>query len=505
MTGKGFRVAALNVFAALLAFAAGASSPVMARDVPVTHATAPANSQAALADLEHRTFNFFWDTAIPGSGLVPDHLPYRGEPFSSIAAVGFALTGYGVGVERGYITRQQAIKRVLTTLRFFANAPQGPSEDDDAGYHGFFYHFLDLKSGKRYGRWVEVSTVDTSLLLGGVLFCQSYFDRDTAHEREIRKLADTIYRRVDWTWAQVRPPLISMGWTPGGKFIPHDWEGYNEAMLVYILALGSPTHAVGPDAWKAWTRTYDKSWGTFEGQTYLAFAPLFGHQYSQAWIDFRGIRDAYMRSKGMDYFQNSHRAVLAQQAYAISNPHHFKGYGKDVWGLTASNGPGNIKIVGGKRTRVFYGYSARGAGLSGSRVDDGTIAPTAALGSLPFAPERVKAVLRTLRSRYGKAIYRKYGFVDAFNPTFELAKHSKQTLRSGSVAPGVGWVDNEWLGIDQGPILLMTENYRSGLVWRVMRKNPYIRRGLERAGFTGGWLQHKAPSHKPEAATAMAR
>ncbi|MDA3913495.1 glucoamylase family protein [Oleiagrimonas sp.] len=438
-----------------------------------------------LDDVEHRTFEFFWKNANPANGLEPDHVPARGTPFSSIAAVGFALTGYGIGVERGYITRAQAVQRVLKTLRFFAHAPQGPSEDGDSGYHGFFYHFLDMRTGLRYGRWVEVSTVDTSLLLGGVLFCQSFFDRDTPAEREIRKLAETIYDRVDWTWSQARPPAISMGWTPGGKFIPHDWTGYDEGMIIYVLALGSPTHPVQPDAWQAWTSTYGHSWGTYRGQTYLAFGPMFGHQYSQAWIDFRGIRDAWSRAHDLDYFQNSHRAVLAQQAYAIANPHDFKGYGKNVWGLTACNGPGNVTAIHDGAPIHFRGYSARGAGLSGSTFDDGTLAPTAALGSMPFAPKRVLQAMRTMKQRYGSAIYGTYGFVDAFNPTFSL---KTLKLRSGHLDPKVGWVDDEYLGIDQGPILLMIENYRSGLVWRVMRRNRHIRKGLLRAGFEGGWL-----------------
>ncbi len=443
------------------------------------------SSRAQLDDLERRTFDYFWDTTNPHNGLAPDHVPLRGQPFASIAADGFALTAYGIGVERGYITRAQAVRRVLTTLRFFADAPQGASEDDDAGYRGFFYHFLDLKTGRRYGRWVELSTVDTALLLGGVLFVQSYFDRNTPQEHEIRTLADRIYRRVDWTWAQARPPAISMGWTPGGGFIPHDWTGYDEGMIIYILALGSPTHAVQPDAWKAWTSTYARSWGTYQGQTYLAFAPLFGHQYSHAWIDFRGIRDAYMRRRGLDYFENSRRATLAQQAYAIVNPHGYRGYGPDMWGLTACDGPGNFTANLDGRVIRFRGYSARGAGLSGSTFDDGTLAPTAALSSMPFTPHRSQAMLRALLARYGHAIYREYGFVDAFNPSFD-AKEGK--LRSGTLVPGVGWVDDGYLGIDQGPILLMIENYRSGLIWRVMRRNPYIRRGLLRAGFRGGWL-----------------
>jgi hypothetical protein len=474
-----------------------AAAPALARRASPTPIVAAATP--SLDAIEHRTFEFFWQTANPENGLVPDHWPLGATPMSSIAATGFALTAYPIGVERGWITREQARRRVLATLRFFANAPEGTSEDEDSGYHGFFYHFLDMRTGRRYARWVEVSTIDTTLLMAGVLFDQTYFDRDNADEREIRRLADQLYRDVDWRWAQARPPLVGMGWTPGGKFIPHDWRGYNEAMILYILALGSPTHAVQPDAWQAWTSTYERSWGSFHGSgPHVGFAPLFGHQYSESWIDFRGIRDAFMRKHDMDYFENSRRAVIGQRNYAIANPGHFKGYGADVWGLTASDGPGDIQWVRKDGTTLrFFGYRARGADV-GEIVDDGTLAPTAAIASIAFAPKLVLPAIQAMYQRYGKWLYGKYGFVDAFNPSFRL----NAPLRSGRVVPGEGWFDNEYLGIDQGPILLMIENYRSGFVWKVMRKNPYIRRGLERAGFTGGWLDAKPTTRQPAPAAS---
>jgi hypothetical protein len=465
-----------------LAVTAPASPAWQAR--PAVAPASAAEVPALVGDLEQRSFRFFWDSANPANGLIPDHYP--GVSFSSIAAVGFGLTAYGVGVERGYITREQAVERTLATLRFFAGAPQNDSEDDASGYRGFFYHFLDMHSGRRYARWTELSSVDTTLLLGGVLFAQSYYDHDTPPEREIRRLADTIYRRVDWPWMQPRPPLVGMGWTPGGKFIPHDWEGYNEAMLLYVLALGSPTHPVDADAWTAWTRSYDRHWGRFQGEQLLNFGPLFGHQYSHVWIDFRGIRDAWSRKHDLDYFENSRRAVIAQRNYAIANPGGWTGYGPNVWGLTASNGPGDIVVDGHGRRMAFHGYTARGAGR-GYRVDDGTIAPTAAAGSIAVAPELVIPALETMKQRYGKSIYGKYGFVDAFNPSF----HVQTELRTGKLLP-TGWVDSVYLGIDQGPIVLMIENWRSDFVWKVMKKNPYIRKGLERAGFSGGWLDAAA-------------
>lgn len=484
----------VNVLSTLLVLGVGALAPVAAQTSAVTQApaatqfTPTAAQQVLVSDLEKRTFRWFWDSADPVTGLVPDHYP--GESFSSIAAVGFGLTAYGIGVERGYITREQAVQRTLATLKFFHDAPQNDSEDAAAGYHGFFYHFLNMQTGKRQGRWTELSSVDTTLLLGGVLFAQSYYDRDTPQEKEIRQLADEIYRAVDWPWMQARPPLISMGWTPGGKFIRADWKGYDEGKLVYILALGSPTHPVGMDAWKAWLSTYDKQWGTFRGQTFLNFGPLFGHQYTESWIDFRGIRDDWNRKRDLDYFENSRRATYSQRNYAIANPGGWTGYGKNVWGLTASNGPGGLVVANADGERIFHGYTARGASLNHIN-DDGTIAPTAAGGSIAFAPEIVIPALQTMKQRYGKEIYDQYGFVDAFNLSF----HTKTHLRTGKLVPNLGWVDTEQLGIDQGPILLMIENWRSDFVWKVMKKNPYVRKGLERAGFEGGWLDadHAGP------------
>ncbi len=413
-------------------------------------------------DLEKRTFAYFWETANPDNGLVPDRAP--GPSWASIAAVGFALTAYPIGVERGYVTRAAARERTLTTLRFFATL---------TNVHGFFYHFIDMKSGARRNL-SELSTMDTTLLLGGILVCGAYFDGMDPQEIEIRALAAAIYWRVDWTWAQAAPPAISMGWRPETGFIKTNWVGYDEGMLIYILALASPMHPVQPDAWQAWTATYDKHFGTLYDETHLSFAPLFGHQFSHLWVDFRGIQDAYMRAKGLDYFENSRRATYVQQRYAVKNPAHWRGYGKNVWGLTACEGPGRVP----GESRHFYGYAARGIGLDGS-LDDGTLAPTAALSSLPFAPEIVIPAALEMRRRFGKGLYSTYGFRDAFNLSVPVD------------APGRtrGWFDDHYLAIDEGPILIMLENYRSDFVWRIMRNNEYIRRGLERAGFQGGWLQ----------------
>ncbi|HVG09065.1 MAG TPA: glucoamylase family protein [Thermoanaerobaculia bacterium] len=466
---RGGRIALLL----LLLASCAAPAPVLAPPV-----SAPQVSADLVGDIQERTFRYFWDLAQPENGLIPDRWPT--PSFSSVAAVGFGLTAYPIGAERGWITREEARRRVLTTLRFLETAPQGPEPTGRTGHKGFFYHFLDMKTGTRF-ETVELSTIDTTLLLAGALFCQSYFARDDPEEEEIRQLAETLYRRADWTWAKPEPPRVSMGWHPEKGFIEHEWIGLNEAMILYVLALGSPTHPIDPADWEAWTSTY--KWGTFYGQEHVNFAPLFGHQYSHIWIDFRGIRDAYMRGKGIDYFENSRRATLSQRAYAMDNPNRFRGYGENVWGLTACDGPldGGLKIDG--RNVHFMTYAARGAALGEIR-DDGTIAPTAAISSIAFAPEVAIPAMEEMHRRWGEHLVSKYGFLDSFNPSLTFAT----STHHGKVVPGVGWFDGDYLGIDQGPIVAMIENHRSGLVWETMRKNPHIVRGLKRAGFTGGWL-----------------
>ena len=394
--------------------------------------------------------------------------------------MGFALTAYPIGVERGWITRAQAADRTRTTLRFFWTAPQDSAGTATTGYRGFFYHFLDMQTGHRF-QTVELSTIDTSLLLAGILFAQSYFDGPDSAEAEIRRLADSIYYRVDWNWAQASPPTVSMGWHPESGFLSAQWIGYNEAMILNILALGSPTHAVDSTTWAGWVSGYQ--WGAYYGQNFVQFAPLFGHEYSHVWIDFRAIQDGYMKGRGIDYFENSRRATLSQRGYGIANPGGWAGYGTNVWGLTACDGPANKTLSLGGQSRQVHTYWARGA-ASGDVRDDGTICPTAVGGAVPFAPEITIPALMAMRRTYGDHLFKQYGFVDAFNPTF-TASGQQQT---GSVDASLGWFDVDYLGIDQGPILAMVENYRSGFVWSVMRRNAHIVRGLKRAGFAGGWL-----------------
>jgi hypothetical protein len=434
------------------------------------------HADAFLDDLQRRTFRYFWETSNPVNGLAHDRYPTRS--FASMAAVGFALTAYPIGVERRFVDRRAAAARVLATLRFLDRAPQGEAPRGMTGHKGFFYHFVDMAAGRRFER-TELSTIDTALLLGGILFCQGYFDRP--EEREISELADRIYARIDWRWACARPNLVSLGWHPETGYIGYDWIAYSEGMLVYVLALGAPDHALGPESWAAWSTGLPRHWGEEGGQTFVRFPPMFGHQYSHVWVDFRGIRDAFMRDKGLDYFENSRRATLAQQAYARANPMGWRGYGPNLWGLTACDGPADLTLDVDGRSRTFRSYAARGPG----QYDDGTVSPTAAGGSVPFAPEICIPALQAMRRDHGPHLYARYGFLDALNPSF---RDTATRLVHGRVVPGRGWYDTDHLGIDQGPILAMNENHRTGLVWNVMRDHPAIRRGLQRAGFTGGWL-----------------
>lgn len=466
------------LIAPTLALAIACASPVAPRPQAV-----PLADRAFLDTLQQRTFQYFWERANPANGLVPDRWPT--PSFSSVAAVGFGLAAYPVGIEHGWITRAQGGERVLTTLRFLWRAPQGEQPSGVSGHNGLFYHFLDMQTGTRFER-VELSTIDTGLLMAGALFASEYFDRNDARETEIRSLADSLYQRVNWQWMVRNPRRLSMGWHPEKGFIESEWHGYDEAMILLVLALGSPTHPVDADVWTTYTST--NRWGTMYGQSYVGFAPLFGHQYSHIFIDFRGIQDAYMRARGIDYFENSRRATLAQRAYAIDNPMKWAGYGEDVWGLSAADGPVDAELPYNGTTRRFWTYTARGASHEWVR-DDGTLAPTAAAGSIPFAPEIAVRALRTMRERYGAGLWGEYGFRDSFNPSFTF---TDVPVRHGRVLPGLGWFDGDYLGIDQGPVVIMIENYQTELVWKHLRKNPYVIKGLQRAGFAGGWLRRAA-------------
>lgn len=436
-------------------------------------------------DLEHRTFRYFWERTNPRNGMVPDRWPT--PSFASIAAIGFALTAYPIGVERGWITRAEARTRTLTTLRFMANLPMGDASQGVAGYRGFYYHFLDMETGLRHAK-NELSTVDTALLHMGMLFAAGWFDADTDEEKEIRALATDVVERAEWPWFQQGGLAIPMGWHPETGFIARNWDGYNEGKLVYVLALGSTRNAAKDGSWSAWTAPYPRFWRGEGSTRRLAFAPLFGHQYSEMWIDFRGILDAPMRDAGFDYFENSRRETYANRAWCATNPMSWDGYSKNIWGLTACDGPGTFTVRKGKQEVRYRGYSARGPENEPDGFDDGTIAPTAALGCMPFAPEICIPAALALHKEHGSRIYGEYGFRDSFNPSF---RDTKLKVGTGTVDPKHGWVATDWLGIDQGPILGMLSNYRSDFIWNVMRRSPTIIRGLGRAGFTGGWLKNR--------------
>ena len=425
-------------------------------------------------DLKVRTFNYFWNTALPSNYQIPDRYPTL--TFSSIAATGFGLTSYIAGIENKYITRDQGAERVLSTLKVLWQLPQGNQIENVSGYKGFFYHFLTLDKASRF-KQVELSSIDTGLLMAGILACMSYFDlQDSQTETEIRTLADSLFKRVEWDWMMKANGAMSMGWHPEKGFIDSEWVGYNEAMILIIMAMGSPTHPIGDGAWSKWCSTYVND--TFYQQKNVQFDPLFGHQYSHIWLDFRGIRDSFMRAHNDDYFANSLKATLANRAYCIANPSNWVGYSENQWGLTACDGPIHKKINVNGTERQFFDYRARGA-ASIQVVDDGTIAPTAAGGSFPFTPKESEACLAYMWDHHYENLVGEYGFKDAFNLTYVNADHPK------------GWFDPDYLGIDQGPIFLQIVNHESELIWNIMKKNPYIIKGLKRAGFEGGWLDKK--------------
>lgn len=420
-----------------------------------------------LHQLQKETFDYFLHEANPQNGLVKDKT--SDDSPASIAAVGLALTAYPIGVERGFCTRRQAIDRTLSTLRFFANSEQ-TSDPDAAGYKGFYYHFLDMKTGRRVWQ-CELSTIDTAFLIAGMLVCASYFDKRDAAEHEIRELSESLYRRVDWQWAQNEGASVSHGWKPESGFLKARWEGFSEALILYVLGMGSPTHPLPRESYKAWTE--DFQWKEIYEQELLYAGALFIHQISHIWLDLHGVLDDFMRQHGIDYFENSRRATCIQQEYAIRNPLGFKEYGESCWGITASDGPGpqSEKIDG--IDREFYGYKARGVPFG---PDDGTLAPWAVVSSLPFAPEIVLPTIDYLDALELR-LDNSYGFKATFNPTFPQKKQGVDS-----------WISQWHYGLNQGPIVMMTENYRSQMTLELMKKSSYVIDGLRKAGFKGGWL-----------------
>jgi hypothetical protein len=417
--------------------------------------------------LQLTTLEYYLHEANPANGLIRDKTE-AGAP-ASIAAVGLAMASIPVLVERGVISREFAPELALQTLRFFRDSPQGP-EPDATGYRGFYYHFLHMKTGRRVWQ-CELSTIDSAFLFAGMLTCAAYFDADTEEEAEVRRIADELYRRADWKWALNGGAAVSHGWRPETGFISYTWTGYDEALLVYLLGLGSPTFPLPAESYATYTSTYQ--WKEIYGRQLLYSGPLFTHQLSHLWVDFRGIRDAFMRDHDSDYFENTRQATYVHQEYARRNPRQFAGYGEYCWGITASDGPGWEKRWVNGVEREFYGYHARGAPYG---PDDGTLSPWVVVGSLPFAPEIVIPTIGAM-ARLDLGATDRYGFKASFNKTYTIAD-----------SPTGWWVTPYHFGIDQGPVALMIENYRTGLLWDIMRRSPYVTAGLRRAGFRGGWL-----------------
>ena len=416
----------------------GGGSGAQTRGKATTHPSAPQppvkifsdSDDALLQDLETASFKYFWEQAHPETGIVLDRCHARRpvtNELGSIAATGFGLTALCIGENRGFIQRPVAEARALNTLRFlWKKLPN---------HRGFFYHYANINTGERL--WdSEASSVDTAILLCGVLTCRQHF-----FNVEIRELALEIFNRVDWNWLSEDTPILPHGWTPEGGFLQYRWGDYSEMMMMYLLGLGSTAHALPAEAWNAWKRT------TFEydGIRYIgSFAPLFIHQYSQAWFDFRGKRDKYA-----DYFQNSILATDAHRRFCLDLSSQFPDYSDDLWGITASDSQ--------------KGYVAWG-GPPATGPIDGSVVPCATAGSLPFMPDATIRVLRNIKNRYGSGAWTQYGYVDAFNPR-------------------TNWYDTDVVGIDIGISMVMAENARTSFVWDTFMKNPEARRGMDRAGF----------------------
>lgn len=416
-----------------------------------------------IARLQRAAFSYLIDYADTETGLVAD-TSRPGSP-CSIAVVGFALSCYPIAVKNGWLSRADAASRALRILRFFSKSVQSDAPDA-TGYKGFYYHFLEMRTGKRVWQ-CELSLIDTALLIAGVLVAGCYFDGGNG-ESEIRELSDALYRRVDWRWAQNGAPGVTQGWKPECGFLHYGWEGYNEAAILYVLGLGSPTFPFTPDVYRTWQLTYQ--WENLLDRHVLYSGPLFTHLFSHAWIDFRGIRDAFMREKASDYFENTKSAIAIHREYGERNPYGFKAYSRDFWGVTAGDGPAEPEMRENGQDRRFFGYMSRGVPYG---PDDGTIAPWAMLATLPFAPEAALHGTRRLLNKYPQ-VCSQDKFSSGFNPTLR-----------GDLG---GWLSEGWYGLDQGLLVIMIENHGAGLIWEILRRCSYVRDGLKRADFKGGWL-----------------
>jgi hypothetical protein len=422
-----------------------------------------ATDRALLDRLQRGAFAYFTENTDSRNGLVAD-TSRAGSP-CSIAVVGFALSCYPVAVERGWMSRSAAAALTLRTLEFFWQSAQA-DRPDSTGFRGFYYHFLDMRSGRRVWQ-CELSVVDTTLLMAGILTAACYF-HGVGEEARIRELSDALYRRVDWQWAQNGRETVSQGWKPEYGFLHYGWEGYNEATIVYVLGVSSPTHPLPAASFAGWTVTYQ--WESLLGQDVLYSGPLFTHLFSHAWIDYRGVQDGFMRARGSDYFENTRRTIAVHREYGARNPRSYEGYDRNLWGITAGDGPGDREMRQGRRDRRFFGYMSRGVPFG---PDDGTIAPWAMLATLPFNAEAALSGTRHLLETYPQ-VCSNDRFASGFNPTLS--------------ARGDGWLSEGCYGLDQGLLVMMIENHRTGLLWEITRQCPTIRAGLTGAGFSGGWL-----------------
>ncbi|MDP9082184.1 MAG: hypothetical protein M3N50_00225 [Pseudomonadota bacterium] len=421
------------------------------------------SDEALLDRLQRGAFAYFDENINISNGLVAD-TSRPGAP-CSIAVVGMALSAYPVAVARGWLSRKEAAARTLAALRFFSASIQSAAPQA-TGYKGFYYHFLDMHTGKRVWQ-CELSLIDSALLLAGVIVSGCYFDGVGA-ELEIRTLSEAIVRRVDWPWTWGQSQTLAQGWKPECGFLHYGWEGYNEATILYILGIGATGQPLPPDSFAGWTSTYQ--WENLLSQDVLYSGPLFTHLFSHAWIDFRGIRDRFMREKGSTYFDNTIRAIAIQREYCERNPQGFIGYDRDIWGITAGEGPDDQAMRQTRRDRRFFGYMSRGVPYG---PDDGTLSPWAMLACLPFNARAAIAGVRELLDRYPQ-VCSQDRFSSGFNPTL--------------IENGSGWLSEGWFGLDQGLLVLMIENYRSGLLWDITRRSSVFVDGLRGAGFEGGWL-----------------
>ena len=436
------------------------------------HAVMPSPHEFKAADenlldkLQSGAFRYFTGNAHPDNGLIADNT--KPGAAASIAATGFALSCYPIAAERGWLSRKQALETTLKTLQFFADSRQG-TDARATGHKGFYYHFLDMKTGKR-AQECELSTIDSAMLFAGMNVASTYFDRKTKGEQEVRSRARDLLERADWAWMLDRNGEMNESWKPGKGFQKADWEGYTEALVMYVLGAASTSHPMPPNVYDRAARSY--VWHRNAGLEWIHATPLFIHLFPQAWIDLRGLQDGYVSEHAdIDYFENTRRAITVQREYAQLNPNNHAGYNENVWGLSACAGPdGKLKTRNG-HTRKFDGYAARGVTAG---PDDGTLVPWAATTCVAHAPEQAMDGIRAVLKTYPDALNNGQ-FVGAINPSL----------------PGptkTGWVAPACFGIDQGLVVMMIENARTGLIWELTSNSAMFKKGLKKLGFSGGWL-----------------